>query len=426
MINRLFAFFFSLWGYCDVLTLRDFCDEDIQYIETQNKTATVNKVTGKADPIWFLSCFYNDNPENFEFNRGERKRLSQLADLLKNVKNQNELFSMEKFKIDHCQVFYSPKTEGYYFGKQNAIPFSTNGTVNNNISIQDQENNLKGSLKSKLIEISNISETETENLLAGNITVSAKGNEFRGSIICGYCNAENKKIIISVSTKTVAGRKKSGIYWTLSNWVTHIKRSHSNLPKQAAFVVKSSPIEKLTIEQTIESEEIAEETVNEINIADIENDQQLNDASNFESEKEDDFEMKSVSVNNILSQDDLEKRIFSNISSQLTNMSSLVHLHNLDVKEMNFKIGTDMTSLGIVATRPDGNCMFQSLVHQLHFEEVNSKVQNGRDHYDSIMSIEQKDVFSIAKILAERFFDNMRTNIEPLELFDTEEEGFEN
>lgn len=49
----------------------------------------------------------------------------------------------------------------------------------------------------------------------------------------------------------------------------------------------------------------------------------------------------------------------------------------------------------------------------------------GRTHYDSLTSLEQQNVFYIAKMLAERVCNDLKCDVLSIEDFDAEEEGFE-
>lgn len=72
---------------------------------------------------------------------------------------------------------------------------------------------------------------------------------------------------------------------------------------------------------------------------------------------------------------DPEKIVFSQITSQLAKMSTFVEMCDLSQEKMDFKINSEMKSLQIIHTNPNGSCLFQSLAHQLSDKALNSRQQ---------------------------------------------------
>lgn len=65
-----------------------------------------------------------------------------------------------------------------------------------------------------------------EKLVTENIDVRVEDNKYYGDIVCGFCKSDQKNCTISVSSKAVTGKKKSNVYWVLSNYLTHLQRFH--------------------------------------------------------------------------------------------------------------------------------------------------------------------------------------------------------
>lgn len=222
----------SLYGYYDEMTFDGLAEDDIDYIESQNRTKTIEKIAGKADPILFLGPFYYESPQHFEINRGERKQLKHLVTLVSDVKSQNkrDFFKINKFKIDYNQMIYNQKIDGYYFGKpnQSMVQKTSNGKDDTNFN-DDLVTSLRSTLKSTILKL-NVTEDEIDTLLTS-IQINANGNPPDGSVECGWCAKNGKKNIIKIGSKQNIGRKGACIYWVPSNFATHFKRVH--LPKNA-------------------------------------------------------------------------------------------------------------------------------------------------------------------------------------------------
>lgn len=95
-------------------------DDDINYVEEHNKLKTIEKISDKADPIFFLSHLYYQAPERFEISRGDRKKLYQMSSFIRSIE-QTKLqtyFEPKKFKMDYSQLAYISNLNGWVFGKQ--------------------------------------------------------------------------------------------------------------------------------------------------------------------------------------------------------------------------------------------------------------------------------------------------------------------
>lgn len=81
----LFDSFYSLCGYNDALSFIDFNDSDIDYIENSIKTKLLRHITEKLKPEDFFGPFFFDKPTDFEFTRGERKKIRACASYVSSV-----------------------------------------------------------------------------------------------------------------------------------------------------------------------------------------------------------------------------------------------------------------------------------------------------------------------------------------------------
>lgn len=214
------------------MTFDDSDEEDINYVESQNKTKTTNKIAGIADPILFLGPFYHENPEHFEINRGERKQLQHLVALIKNIKTNKvqDFFIMEKFKIDHSHVIHNTTVNGWYFGKQqHSMPGQ-----NENRSNDDLLKDLRLSLKREIMKF-DVSEDVIVGLLT-DLKVDVGGKSPIGIIKCGWCTEIGKLKPVRVSTKS---KRTGGFYWVTSNFATHYRKRY-HLDKGILTSKKSS------------------------------------------------------------------------------------------------------------------------------------------------------------------------------------------
>lgn len=367
----------SLCGYNDELTFKDLSDEDIDYVQTHNREKTVSKVDGKVNPVLFLGPYYHESPATFEFNRGERKKLHQVATLMKKYETEKlaDRFAMGKFKIDHRQMIFNEKTKGWYFGKPLLAECDTShksGTVNNSsdANVNTLQTSLHRTLKTQAIKLG-VSDEEAESMLSGNLSVNMNGNEVRGHIACGWCKQNQKDSVITVSSKSVDGPKKSSTYWISSNFTIHFKRYHK---KDIAMAESIN-----SIEQDVQKHSIASNTTLQSS-ADSEPklpsaiEKNFNDEVDVEmTEAPKTEEILPVQSFITLEQQQLERLIFSQISKQMANMSNAAQLDEATQNYMHFNIGKDSTLLKVLQTIPDGSCLFQALAHQLFQKEIDSK-----------------------------------------------------
>lgn len=318
-------------------------------------------------PILFLGYFYHESPENFEINRAERKKLHQIAPIVKRNKAKAEKQGnvKQKCKIDHSQVTFNSEVNGWYFGTQS----NQCSASKSEFPIENIQNTLHDSLKLKIVQL-NIPEAEVDRMLAENINVQIDGNVASGTITCGWCPSNQKRNKIKVSSKTVTGRKKNGTYWILSNFITHFNRCHSLHSKQKVYDDENCiPPSALIKNKSDSSASIAD-----LSIEPIVNDEMIQ-SNKFDAPSNSISHVK-VEVPNVTDIDHVERMIYSQITTQLTKMASFVQLYNMKENKIAFEIGEETTSLNILKTKPNGSCMFQSIAHQLFIEEFNSTDQD--------------------------------------------------
>lgn len=316
----------------------------------------------------FLGYFYHESPENFEINRAERKKLHQMVSIVKSMKSKDEKQGniKPKFKIDHSQVIFNSKVNGWYFGTQ----YNQSSTSKSDIPIGNLQQTLHDSLKLKIMQL-NVSETEVDSMLAENLNVQIDGNVVSGIITCSWCSSNKKRKKIKVSSKIVTGRKKNGTYWILSNFITHFNRCHSLHSKQTVDGEDSSIQPSALIKnESHKSTFIIDTSIEHIDNGGLIQCDELDTSSNSISVVKVDF---ASNVNDI---NEVEKMIYSQISTQLTKMASSVQLYSLKENEITFRIGESLASLRIMKTKPNGSCLFQSIAHQIFIEKFNSTDQN--------------------------------------------------
>lgn len=357
-------FNFSLSGYSDAGTIQYVDDQVISDVQNFIKLRGSQIINGKVDYSLFMGDLYHDNPEEFEFNLGERRQMISVAAHAKKIIEENEQIATKKRKIDYNEVVYFKTLNGYLFKKKSTIGLSQMDVE----VLEPNEQELKLYLFESMVHTLEKSIPEDWDSVKDIVSMSMAFVEIRGKhnvhgeVQCILCQQNNRENRINVSTKKSVqkGQNHAKIYWVMSNFKEHLKQVHLLKDRNKRDVIMPK-IENTAQKQTltVKNEVIYENELQCDSLTQSEN--------QFDGEKKklksntksvDEYSEEYVDVID-------ENIVYQQLSEQIGQMSTFVHTQKLIQQKMNFAIENDTRTMKIVKMKDDGSCLFRDLCHQL-------------------------------------------------------------
>lgn len=232
------------------------------------------------------------------------------------------------------------------------------------------------------------------------ISVDARENNIvSGGVKCIMCNAENEQQQ-KIKPITVYCRNKSGhLSWVISNFITHLKRTHALVESHKEKKLCQSNDERYSGLNETENISISSELMN----------------MDFESEP------------NGMGSD--EKKLNDEISKQLIKMWNVATLHGEKIKYGLTCIdsNTEPVSFDVVEIPANGDCMLSTAAHQLFGKDLSSRehelateslrsdiVKYINDHYDDFQFDVRGHVYELKEI-ADKDPDRDQYNIRAID-----------
>lgn len=388
-----FIFNFSLANFSNAFTFKNLNDDDIASVERliQNKMLEMleknlhesvleNQTEHDAEILiedetlkeYFGDVYYND-PHNFEFLRGDRKFISLLVEhVQKTVDAKGENKGLRNYKPKSPRKQQNPKStrtkHKIQANKECVKPADEiDGSEFDGDSTKLIE--LKSSLFSKVMDYMRIYKVneivDLENVPESIVSVSTQNESIHGHVYCIICQNDSTKRISK--PKRVSYNVKNGS-WISSNLSTHLQVVHKLKPtplthknaatKKSATQNKNAPNKRPQSSSSVDSvcteSVIIEENASEAG---------MNKRPKLEN------------LNNAVCSN-TQQIWYDQISKQVTAMSRTAHKNCEQQTDMQFFIdATDSNSLStikVVNSSPDGNCMLSSSAHQISHHKMNS------------------------------------------------------
>lgn len=393
----------SLDGFSDLGMLECINENVIDDIEIFIKTKGLAMIAGKVDLVYFLGEYFVGNEANFEFNLGERTQLLKVAEYTKSTqKEKHEKPSGVKRKrgeetkivLLSSEIAYFQCLNGWLFKKQmnTSISSSDKNSSENPVHTSQHKNDLFNTMVNT---IKKQVKKDYWKLLEGHLkddlvfVIEHKNGNIGGSIQCIFCDMEEKKKTISISTKTVNGPKGKKSYWVNSNFAEHIKSHLSKGMPEISEIANKKPECRSTKDAPYHENDYGDKPTNQNHIS-------YEDGIMDKAIPADDIVTHSISLLD-------DKTLFTQISEQIQKVS----IHSMQMNNYQttiaFKIDGHQRNLKIIPMKPNGSCFYNAIVHQL-----NPSIELNSDEFETnVMKLRRECVAYI-----EENFDYFRRQLE--------------
>lgn len=405
-----FSFLCSLSGFGNALALNGMEKTDVDTIEQFTKTVLKQRLVqttifNSFERYNVFGYLYATNPENFEFNPGDRKLIMELSGY---VRKKSEGGRMQYFAraINGRSKKKTTRTEvGFLYGhpKPGSVFNESNeeekATESSSTDLQKPNHNLATSLFNKCSKL--LTPFGALNVLKFSedmVTVEKKNGKITGRAVCVLCDTKKEYSVHF---------EKS--YWICTNFKKHLLKKHGDQKSGEISEEKDrksgvkKPVKKIesknkppvTLKPAISLPQQDISSSDNFNVqrnkTDVEIETKVEPNSTANTNKND-----SSSPRQIIPQPDnhgvhmkiidKEEFIFNQLSQQDTKMYSAV-LHNREeLIAMDVEIDSNR-SVRCCTIAGDGNCLFASIAHQLFAEKIDSP-----EHQNSTSRLRQQAV----------------------------------
>lgn len=403
-------------GYANALAFQAITDDEIASIETfvreemynyliRNTAEAINEhdesiltddddvLITKEQLIDHFGKIYATDPMSFRFQSGEIVLIREMVNHVKAKLGTQQKNGLKLFKTNR------PKKEKKFSAKSSMSEMNAE--------------KLKFELTQRVIESMKIYGAETffeddMDCGVGDNTVEVrvqKGVGVYGNVRCEICETQNNK-----------KKKPKRVYyddnsqwpcWVMSNFTRHLKNVHKleAQKSKSASVKKANKKMKVRKSNTRKSKSAlatspdkqfqtgSQEKLNESDVVfvGVEKEEtphaQMEESVQFIVNDSADIEITHSILHNQTNDTNGQTLIFTQLTSQINAMMTTVLENAETCEEMGFLINETMQKLNVATTKPDGNCLFSSIAHQLYRLKINSK-----PHESKIRQLRQRVV----------------------------------
>lgn len=289
---------------------------------------------------------YKANHQRFRFLPGEKSLIHQIVKHVKSFKSEqdkkplNDHFIMPKNQKQQSKrsnkndLCWTPI--GYLFGNK-----LTPKATDDNINIEEENVSSKESL---LLKLNALFQPFSVTTSVEMITIKNTGQRVYAEATCILCKDLGKCKQICIQYDVAKNSLRA--HWNMSNFSKHLQR-HGN---------------KLILKREIDNK----------NDEDVDGNPPKMPKVNRKPNGTNIGVNIQKGVNDVLiNLDDYTKAIYDQISQQNLKLTGALKTHNETIEEIMFKLN-DQRTVNVIATMPDGSCMFSSLAHQIYLCKVNS------------------------------------------------------
>lgn len=369
-------------GFSNALAFTEIDENDIDYVENNirirwanaTKNQQSNDNTDNSISNQNIDDFFGKNyvgrSSQFQFERGERVLIRQLVAHVKCVV-KTKGYDRFKYKVPKSTL---PKGTNKGRSRRKIDSQSILKINNDALQVENNTNNtidetlhmkLKESLFKRVqvcLQQYSVDDFLLETLDDNIVEVFKKGAKTYGRIVCVIFREENAKDQEPKAVSYYESERSN--YWVLSNFIEHLKKHGCKLQdgvkrKRLKLQKKDAPIKKNDSTLNAEENEIVEIVDVPIYIEAIDDDSVV-------------IVNEQISNGDVTSNKTDSSQLFNQLANHITEIVT-ENLTNGDVQEqMNFKLNKTQAYLTVTNIPPDGNCLFGSLVHQIHKHIVTS------------------------------------------------------
>lgn len=338
---------------------------------------------------------YSPKPETFRFHLGEKASILGMVKYVQNAMAQDtKMFDAPAkhhlLANDTVQLSF-----GLFFGKQgpHRSTISTQSTDNTAPATENSSvSSLVNSLIPKLVgEFNLIVPGTLENLPAEKVKIVNNGSRIFATVECIFCPNNKIRKPLCIQYDTV----NNGVaaYWNVSNFRKHLRKHIPVHQIGSEGMKKEEQVAETThMDESSGPENLFYETIEVENLDEsLETYQDLvAPTSTHSSEINNEIEKDTVSTNvdveiveitpesvRFAQMASIEKMICDQISSQNSTLTQAIMANSEEKHVMKFRLGDEVKSVKIIKIKPDGNCLFGALAHQLFLHKINSKQHVG-------------------------------------------------
>lgn len=361
--------------------VEEFIAKDISDMLDRWQSKDANLIIDKKA---FFGILYEDSSRSFKFSVGDQLQIKELAAYVRKIVDHPEPNAgIQHFApiIREIKKKSNPQQVEQYFGFSRKVNVSNELKPNIDHSIleppaTDLKKNLSQKLFDNVVKLllkQEVGRSQIERLRCDQILVTMNNDRINGKFPCILCKKSNNSFVAHCS------QKNGKYYWTLSNYIQHVKshlrqrprkKQHTNsfdieldnLDQSCPDFFDDEPIDD--IEHNINTEE------DEFEVLDDENSiHEINEVDDFQNHS---IELKIEALPEESAFSDYVSEIYKQISAQMTRMNEAVLIQNEDELDLNFVVADAIRVLKIAEISQDGNCLYGALNHQLHAEKIGS------------------------------------------------------
>lgn len=425
-------FDFSIFSYGNALAFKSIDDEDLDSVQERVRTVLYemlkenedgsDKLANKREHSIFFGIYWK-NPQQFEFGRGDRKFIRELALHVKgkvDTPSENEgIGHFHRTEKGNAWIKKLLSTaNGLFFGsirtRQNlgSNKLLTNKVVlANNNQISDQGNDVGIALNIEASEANLLSQVEEINKLYVDkglkpkqdsiVHITSDGTIVRGMVVCCFCEKNVKGSIVKIFYQKTM---KSGC-WVKSNYIKHLTNVHGR-PKVKQFKEKLQTLSTAAHNDSVGviddncSKNTSQAVVQQI-------------ASNHSSDTAELDALYKQHVDILFGQ--MSKQVISMTNTVLSNSEKIFDFH----VEMDICKNATTKYIRIGPVSPDGSCLFSAIAHQLFYVKLNSQ-----EHKDWANKL-RKQAVDYIKANYERFRSYLRNRVRETNQAESDENKLE-
>lgn len=311
------------------------------------------------DKIHFFGVFAN-NTAAFRFVIGDKILIRRLVHFINNEAIEKNFVMPTRYEISRAKNTIR-QSVGIFFGQHVGMRSTVTGTVdlaNLKVQLFEKVQNLQKSVN--LVQARPI----TEDM----VRVINAGARIRREIICVYCPQnviENEKPK-TLSAHTFVAGKSASLYWTLSDFKKHLKDVHAII-----FQLNDETTEEKSTEV---KEEKREENIHKEN----------ENKSEEKDEQESPVKYEMIQIEPIDMNVDAHDLMYTQIASQMLEISKSVIMNKDETGNMKIQIGTGEKFIQVAKIHKDGSCLFAAMAHQIFCESVSNSSGQHSERADQL------------------------------------------
>lgn len=310
---------------------------------------------------------HSSEPSQFKFELGDRKQIRKLVSYVKEiVDGVGKLQGLKHFEVKKKKRKIKPLLS---IAKRNRPP-NKRATSQSNESVDTLHSKLFKRVEDYMKELN----VDTARLEKSMIVVDPNG--LHGKIHCVLCKNKTNKKSAPKSVYYHNGTRSN--YWVISNFRKHCEIAHTSITKFATQNGKKCSRSEQDTKIKVEKEIISND--DDMSLATLKTELQEQKSNEKSLNESIDKSIEMVMIDSC-SENESPAEINNNNYSyadqfytQVKKMVGNVMMNGDNPQQMAFQLPYDIIRyLSVVVTKPDGNCLFSALTHQLFGNPINNK-----------------------------------------------------